>query len=158
MAGGLVVIFILTLVLFSLYQAGRVQKEIGVITPLQKEQETVSAPALRQKITPGRPEDYGMIVRYPEEEPLKTQAEWDRYFAERIKELKTRTSPETWDKMKQKVNEKPGETKAAMMRLEEAMKKYEEELKKNPQDKELQKKMQNLMMLKSIQKELSASK
>ncbi len=152
-------LFILGIILFSLYQSNKISREISPERVSEGEPvPKTSAASARPRITPSRPEDYGILVIRPGEEP-KTQEEWDRFFSKKIQELKSQSPAQTWNKVQEDIEkESPKKRQENLAKLEDKIKKIELELKKNPQNKEAQERLQRLMMLKSIQKELPDKK
>ncbi|MDD2689150.1 MAG: hypothetical protein PHT41_03255 [Candidatus Omnitrophica bacterium] len=150
--------FIFALILFSFYQTGRLQKEMESLTTSKPEEYkatiTPSSPE-RPRIVPKSAQDYGLTEIKPGDEP-KTQSDWNRSIAEKMERIKSQMPAEEWNKIQEeKVGKRePAKLKEDITRLEEAFKKCEEILKKNPEDKAAQKRLGRLMRLRSIAKEL----
>ena len=87
---GLIVLFTLGLVLFSLYQTKNLERKTGVL----KEKGQVKEAVIKQpgQFVPSQPEDFGMVVINESNQP-QTQEEWDRLISEKVRELKSGSTP-----------------------------------------------------------------
>ncbi|MDD2689602.1 MAG: hypothetical protein PHT41_05595 [Candidatus Omnitrophica bacterium] len=143
-------------IFFSVYQSSKIAKEISRGKASQEEiVPKTSAASVRPRITPSRPQDYGILVTNQGEGP-KTQEEWDSFFSKKIQGLKSQSSTQAWNNVQKNIEkESPNKRQENLVKLEERIKKIESELKKNPQNKEAQDRLQRLIMLKSIAKELA---
>lgn len=151
MSGGLVLFFIFILVVFSFYATIKVQKEIDTARPLQQERQTAIMPdshQLRQTIS-RRPADYG-IDEFTVYNKPKTQGECDAYMLKNIKELKAKTPPEAWAKIREKTIIDAKRRQEGINEMDKQIKEYAEILKKNPSDKHAKKRLENMMMLKGM--------
>lgn len=148
---GLIVLFTLGLVLFSLYQTKNLERKTGVL----KEKGQVKEAVIKQpqQLVPSQPEDFGMVVINESNQP-QTQEEWDRLISEKVRELKSGSTPETWQRIKEKINEDKQKTENKLRQIDENIKKCKQILKQEPDNKEAREKIERLMMLKSIAKEL----
>jgi uncharacterized membrane protein YcaP (DUF421 family) len=70
-------------------------------------------------------------------------------------ELEAETSPENWEKVKQKIKEDPKITQDKLKQIDESIKICEQTLKLEPYNKEMREKLERLRMLKSIAKQLN---
>lgn len=151
---GLSILFIFGIVLFSIYQTRKIEKEIeikGVIPPEEEIAKELIKPP--RQLVPSRPEDYGMVVIDDSNRP-QMQEEWDILFSEKIKEVKSQTDSETWKKVKEQIKEDPQKTQEKLKQIDENIKKCKEILKADPDNQEIKNKLERLMILKSIAKEL----
>ena len=79
----IIVLFTLGLVSFSLYLFSKIEKEIPTTVPLIEEEGKIREE--KPKLTPSRPEDYGIIV-IDDSNRSKTQEGWDNLLRNIIKE------------------------------------------------------------------------
>jgi len=148
---GLLIAFILVVVFFSIYQTKKIIRKIeNPILPLPGEEKVTRAP---RKLVPDNPADYGMVVFDDINKP-RTQEEWDSQIHKKVEELKSEFPPEVWDKVKEKIKEEPQVTADKIRQIDEGIQKCEEILKSDPGNIEAKQKLERLMMLKSIAKEL----
>jgi len=143
----------LALIIFSIYQTIRIEKEVSEFKrpQIKKEEKIIeeASPLIRSK-----PEDYGMIVIDDRNRPA-TQEEWDSLFAKKIKALKSQTPSVTWNKLDKKIKEEPQKTKDKLKQIDSSIEKSKLMLNKDPNNKEIKQKLDRLMMLRSIAKELA---
>lgn len=154
---GLALLLVAGVISLSVYQSCKVSREISAGKALQEEVvPKTSAASVKRRIIPSRPQDYGILVTEKGEEP-KTQGEWDSFFSKKIQGLRSQASVQNWSNIQKDIEkESPAKRQENLARLEEKIKKIESELKKNPRNKEAQERLQRLMMLKSIARELPA--
>jgi len=145
---GLIVLFTIGVVLFSFYQTRTLEKETGIFKEQVQNKEAVTGQP-QAILIPAHPEDFGMVVIDENNRPA-TQQEWDRLISEKVRELKSEATPETWQKIKEKINEDRKKTEDKLKQIDESIKKYKEILKQEPNNKEAREKIERLMMLKSI--------
>ena len=148
----LIILLTSGIVFFSLHQNRGIEKEVAK-TEHVPEKEEPAATTERKEIVPSRPEDYGVIIIDEGNKP-KTQEEWDKLFSQKIKELKTEFPAETWNEINEKIKEDPLKKANTMKEIDENIAKCKKILDKEPHNKEIKDKLERLMMLKSIGKEL----
>ncbi|MDP2941109.1 MAG: hypothetical protein Q8N85_02485 [Candidatus Omnitrophota bacterium] len=149
LAGGLIV-FTAGLIIFSLYQSRRIEREAVVGVPLA----TTEEPPRRRELIPADPRDYGMVV-FNESSRPRSQDEWDRVLSQKIREMKERCPKEVWDKAWEKKKEDPQKTAEKLQKIEAEIKKCNQILAQDPGNQEMQEKLEHLTMLKSIARELN---
>lgn len=142
------------LVVFSLRDTEMIEQGMKKVLPpkIQK----APAPALRppaRKLTPQRPEDYGMVVTGQAPVPAD-QGHYDALIKGKIRELKNRYPPEDWEKVREKIKEEPAVTAEKLARIDKGIKECRQLLEKEPDNLEVKQKLERLMMLKSIGEEL----
>lgn len=144
-------IFTLGIFLFFVYQALKTEKEIvKVPAPLLREEEISEK---QVGLTPSKPQDYGMIVIEDNDRP-QTQEEWDNLFSKKISEMKSEYEASTWDKVNAQIQEEPQKTEEKLKQIDSSIQKCNEALNQDPNNQEIKDKLERLMMLKSIAKEL----
>jgi len=148
----LVVLFTFGIVLFSVYQTQKITRETEKIIPAPIKREEIATKRPRRLI-PSRPEDYGMIVIDENNKP-QAQEGWDNLLSPKFEELKAKAPPERWDKIKEKIREEPQKTQEKLKQIDDSIKQYQEILRQDPNNQEIKGKLERLMMLKSITKEL----
>ncbi len=144
---GIIVTFILV------WQAHRIGKQIQKIEPVSEIVPEIKKEEIATRLIPSRPEDYGMVVTRESDKP-KTQAEWDKFFHRKLSEVKSQISLETLAKIKNKIEEDPAKREEKMEKIDKSFQQCQELLKKDPDNEEVKEKLERLMMLKSIAKEL----
>ncbi|MDD2752004.1 MAG: hypothetical protein PHN59_02625 [Candidatus Omnitrophica bacterium] len=154
LAGSLILVFIVSTIIFSIYQAKQIDKEMAGITPIPP-QAITQQPIEQQprKLVPARPEDYGMVVFKPGQEPT-TQREWDNLMSQKIKEVKEQTPADVWKKAKESIKEDPERTQEKLQQIDEIMQKLKQDLIKDPDNQAIKDRLNRLMILNSIGREL----
>jgi len=150
-------ISVFAVVLFSLNQAKRIEKEIlkSVLpktTPVQPG--AYSLPS--RELTPARLQDYGMIIIDSTNRP-KIQQDWDKLLAERIEDLKSNISPQVWSEIQESIKENPQKTQEKLKKIDRYIKECEETLKGDPNNRDTRERLERLMILKGISKFLPES-
>lgn len=115
--------------------------------PLEKE--VISSPVL----VPVRPEDYGMVVFEKSSEPA-SEGEINALIHRKMQDIKTQFPEEVLSRVRERIKEDPQKTKEKLAQIEEAILRCRQILKDDPYNEEARNRLQNLLMLKSIAKEL----
>jgi len=145
-----VLLFILSAIILSLSTCRKSsQKPKPFADRLPSDEESASRHALQ----PARPEDYGMVV-FDSSNDVTSEAEANTLIRNKIKEIRSQFPKETLVKISEKIKEDPQRTKDKIRQIDEAIVKCRETLRKEPYNEEVKKKLQNLLMLKSIAQEL----
>ena len=105
-----VLFFVAIVVVTSLWQAWRLEKDISKTEEIIAPQKKKPAKKKVRKLTPSRPEDFGMIVTSRFDQ-AKTQEEWDELLGDKIAQIKTEASEETIEKVREAINEPTKKTK-----------------------------------------------
>ncbi|MDD5097548.1 MAG: hypothetical protein PHU59_03565 [Candidatus Omnitrophica bacterium] len=152
---GAALVFIFVIVLFSIIQTAKLNKEYADLTiePVSSAPALVSRPAL----VPSRPEDYGMVVS-SSSTPVLTQGYWDDLIAKKVKYLKENAPKEVLAKVEEKIKEDPVKVQENLQLVEDNIKKYNAALAANPNDQEAQDRLERFLIYKSIAKELPQEK
>ncbi|MDD4899680.1 MAG: hypothetical protein PHT31_04720 [Candidatus Omnitrophica bacterium] len=149
-----VVVFIVSTIIFSIYQAKELARETAGLVPVTPQaipQQPI--PQEPRKLVPARPEDYGMVVFKKSQEP-KTQGEWDNLMSAKIKEIKEQTPPDVLKEAKEAIKEDPRRTREKLQQIDDLIIKLKEDLIKDPDNQGIKDRINRLMVLKSIGKEL----
>jgi len=149
----ILVLGILVLVILSICQTNKLEKELKSVKPLQVPSENKQVKQEPAKLIPANPADYGMTVIDDYNRP-KTQEDWDRVLLNKITDAKSQLSSEQVNEMKKQIEEDPQKTQEKLKKIDELIVYCDDELKKNPSNQEIKDKRDRLMMLKSISKEL----
>lgn len=150
----LFIMFVFGIVLFFIYQTRKIEKEIekkGVMPAKEKIGEVLIKQP--RQLIPANPKDYGMIVIDDSNRP-QAQEEWDTLFSKKIGQLKSEIAPQTQKKVEEQIKEGPQKTQEKLKQIGENINKCKEILKDNPDNQEIKDKLERLMILKSIAKEL----
>ncbi|MDD3297169.1 MAG: hypothetical protein PHU64_07440 [Candidatus Omnitrophica bacterium] len=126
-------------------------REQGVATKKSSEKEQSKPLPLRRQLKRSYPEDYGMTTYTRQDEP-KTQKQWDRFISKGIERARSNLSSTQWDGIKEKLKEDPEKTKEKLKQIDEKIIQCQQELKKDPGNDILKKRIQRLRMLKAIAK------
>jgi len=146
-----IVVAVFSITFFSIYQTKKLQDEFTDIGPVEAEKGQVNKePSV---LTPANPEDYGMVVINEGNKP-RTQEDWDRLLMDRIRDAKSELSAQQTEELKAKIQEDPQKTQEKLKKIDEVIAKCNEALKKDPSNTDVRNKLDRLMMLKSISKEL----
>ncbi|MFH1519450.1 MAG: hypothetical protein ABIE75_02640 [Candidatus Omnitrophota bacterium] len=129
-------------------------KKEEIIPRIKPTKEGGEAKETRRKLVPDNPEDYGMIVFEPDDEP-ETQKDWDKLLENKVKKLKTETSLATWAKVEEEIKEEPGKTQEKIEDIDKRLEEFQAALKKEPNNQEIRKRIENLKMLRAIAKSLA---
>ncbi len=147
---GIVLTSLATLLFLSL-NSGKKKETVPKAKPTK---EGGKAKETRRKLVPDNPEDYGMIVFELGDEP-QTQKDWDKLLENKIKKLKTETSLATWAKVEEEIKEEPAKTRDKIKDIDKRLEEFQTSLKKEPNNQEIRKRIENLKMLRAIAKSLT---
>jgi len=143
-------ISVFAVVLFSLNQAKRIEKEtLKIMFPSQPKPKTPSIGSKGPTI--GRPEDYGIVIMDNTNKP-QTQEDWDSFLSTHIGDLKSRMPKELWSDIQKKMKKEPQKKEDGLKKMDEDIRNAEEALKENPSEEEIKEKLERLRVLKSINK------
>lgn len=118
----------------------------------------VDTPPFRQgvkferRLQPSNPEDFGMVVF--DDKHILTEGEARALIKEKIAEIKSKYPKETLEKVNTKIKEPQAKTKKKLAQIEESIVKYQELIKKEPYNEQAKLRLQNLLLLKAIAREL----
>lgn len=147
----LVIVSVLLAMVFISISRPRVYKKktetIADRLPLEKE--GIPSPAL----VPARPEDYGMVVFEKSSQP-PGEAEINALIHGKMQDIKIQFPEEVLSKARERIKEDPQKTKEKLAQIEEAILRCRQILKDDPYNEEARNRLQNLLILKSIAKEL----
>lgn len=101
----------------------------------------------------GNPSDYGIII-FKEHQKPTGQDEWNQFFKNKIKELKSQFSEEQWNEVQKKIAEDPKKTEEKIEKINKKIKEYKKIIKKKPFDQKTKEKIEQLMILKAIANKL----
>lgn len=141
----LVIIFTAALIIFSLYQIPHLEQEIEKTNYLREKEIEPSREKLVPQLIPENPADYGITVLDKNSLP-HTQEAWDRVLVPKIKAAKSQMPPE----ISSKVTQDKVKIKNKIMEVDDAILRCQDILSKEPDNHQIQEKLQRLMMLKSI--------
>jgi hypothetical protein len=148
---GLAILFTLGVILFSfLYQPKIPEQGTGVAQEQVNKAVTNEQPV---QSTPSRPEDFGIVV-FSENNRPQTQAEYDGFASEQMRKLKEKAPPEALQAMKAGIQDDNAAIEKKLKQLDENINECQALLKQQPNDEDTKKRMDRLMMLKSMTKEL----
>jgi len=150
----LIVIFVITLVLFSFYLTKKTESQIKMLLPAVEKKEEIADVPEDRKIRPSRPEDYGVVIFHEGETP-RLQSEWNEIIGGKIKELKHNLAPETWQKIQEQIAEDPQKTEEKLQQIDEKLAELKSKLVKEPDNQEIKDRINRLMILKSVARDLS---
>ena len=148
---GLLAVLIFGIVLFSVLQTARLNKEYASLAVEQVR----SVPVLirRSALVPSRPEDYGMVVSNSST-PVLTQGYWDDLISRKVKNLKENAPKEVLDKINRNIKEDPVKLQENLKQIEDNINKYSAVLAKNPSDQQAKDRLEHFLIYKSIAREL----
>ncbi len=146
-----IVVAVFGITFFFIYQTNKLHEESADVAPAEAKKIQVNKEP--DVLTPANPEDYGMVVINESNKP-RTQEDWDRLLIDKIRDVKSELSAQQVEEVKAKIQEDPQKTQEKLKKIDEAIAKCNEALKKDPSSAELRNKLDRLMMLKSISKEL----
>ena len=149
---GIFIMVVIGMVSFSLYQSSQLPRDTEAKPQQEKPHESVDVPEEPKRLTPDRPEDYGMTVT-PENNKPRTQEEWNNLIAEKMSGLRYNTDPEAWERVKTMTAEDPARTQEKIRQIEADIARYEEILVSDPSNQDLSNKIERLRMLKAIAEE-----
>ncbi|MDI6605878.1 MAG: hypothetical protein QME65_01880 [Candidatus Omnitrophota bacterium] len=142
---------VLGLILFSLKGVEKVDQEAGkIILPEPQGSGPIERPA--RKLEPVRPEDYGMIIT--DTDAPASQEQWETLIRRKIKDLKSQYPPQTWDQVQQKIKEDPAVTGKKIKEIEASIGNCRQILEEEPDNLEVKQRLERLMILQNIGKEL----
>lgn len=142
------------IVVFSIYLTGKISEEQIKVAPAVVESKGAEKP-MRQLI-PSRPQDYGMVVMEETDKP-KTQEDWNSLLSHKISQLKSEYPPEVWAQINSKINEEPEKTEEKLKLIDEKIQYCIDILAKEPDNQDIKSRLERLMILKALAKELSPS-
>lgn len=152
---GVVVLFIVGTIGFSIFFTRYTQLEIGPETGQIKKGPVSRKPAAPEpsRLVPADPESFGMVV-FNDNDAAMTQGEWDKVLSEKVVVMKKDFSSADWQKAREMIAEDPAKTAEKLRKIDELIGKFEAALRLNPGDIEARERLNRLRMLKSIEKEL----
>lgn len=145
----IIITFTFFIVLFSIYEMQKIKRQVIKAIPEEKGQIYQPAP----KLVPSRPQDYGMIVIDEYNRP-QTQEDWDNLLGAKIRALKSELPSEAKEKIREQIKEDSQVTQDKIKQIDEGIVKCQDILKDEPNNQEAKERLERLMMLKSIAKEL----
>lgn len=150
---GLLVIFTALVVTISLFQSREIEKSLDLSKPAPA-LEKAAAPEQKAPLVPSRPEDFGITITEPGEGPV-TQVEWDRVVSEKMGDIKAE-NPHVWQAVLAELHKQdPAQAQEFLKQQEDELKRVKELLVNDPDNQELKGKLERLMILQSINKELN---
>lgn len=150
------ILFALTVILSlaSLYYTRKIEKELESKIPSRPREMQQAIPQEQgKKLRVSDPGEYGMVVMDEYGGP-QTQGDWDRIISQKVNEAKAQLSPDDLEKITNKIKEDPQKTAEKIKTIDENIKKCQEILKGEPDNKETKEKLERLRMLKSISRQL----
>ncbi|MFY9402135.1 MAG: hypothetical protein WAQ07_01845 [Candidatus Omnitrophota bacterium] len=153
--------FILILLLFlaiiiitiSISQVKQIEKTTEVTFLPVRQGRTVSLDTQKNELVVSSPEDYGMVVTSEEDSSIN-QEYWDSMLSSKIKEIKLETPSSQMKKIQDIISEDCKKTEEKIVKIEKEINRCREILAKDPENAQIKKKLQNLLILKSLAKEL----
>ncbi|MCX5705581.1 MAG: hypothetical protein NTZ92_05965 [Candidatus Omnitrophica bacterium] len=147
-----IVAAVFSITFFSIYQTTMLREDFKKeVVPAQEEMpQTRNEPVV---LVPANPEDYGMTVIDETNKP-RTQEDWDRLLTARIRDVKSELTAQQMEEVKAKIQEDSQKTQEKLKKIDEVIAKCNEILKSDPSNQDARDKLNRLMMLKSISKEL----
>jgi len=145
-----VLLFILSVIILSIstcYKSSLKPKPFADRLPADGES------ASGHELQPAKPEDYGMVV-FDSSNDVTSETEANTLIRNKMKVIRSQFPKETLGKVSEKIKEDPQRTRDKIRQIDEAIVKCREILRKEPYNEEVKKKLQNLLMLKSIAQEL----
>ena len=153
-----ILLIVIIVIIVSIWQAYRIEKEMQDIESISEIKPQEFGVEVRErerereittKLVPSRPEDYGIIVTSEFNKP-KTQADWNEFLHRKLSEVKDQTSPQTLEKVRDKIKEEPEETQEKLAKIDKGIEDCQEILGQEPDNKDIQKKLERLMILKGL--------
>ncbi|MFC1658586.1 hypothetical protein ACFL1D_04275 [Candidatus Omnitrophota bacterium] len=149
-----ILLSVITVIVTLVWQAYRVEKQMRSIqtkpkiapkTVMQEAEEIEPA----ELPVPARPEDYGMVVSHDFNQP-RTQAAWNEFLQKELGEVKARMSVQEVERIKARIAEPSEKTEEKLGKINTSIQQCEEVLDKEPDNQEMQKKLEHLMILKGL--------
>ena len=149
-----ILLIVIIVIIVSTWQAYHIEKEMQDIESiLEIEPEELGVREAERGVTtrlvPARPEDYGMVVTSDFDKP-QTQAEWSEFLHTKLGEVKSQTSPQALEKIKEKIKEESEKTQEKLAKIDKGIQECQEILEKEPDNKDIQEKLERLMILKGV--------
>jgi hypothetical protein len=142
-------------ILFCVIITWQLEKKISVLDIEPKAAQKTTTPIVEHKareLIVSDPKDFGMVVFDPGVGPSETEI--DNMLTVKISQLKSNIRQETWNKIREKIVEDNQKTESKLAQIEESIKQCRDTLNINPNDAQIKAKLERLLMLKIIARDL----
>ena len=147
-----ILLIVIIVIIVSTWQAYRIEKEMRDIESISEfvpEEVEIREKEITRKLTPSRPEDYGMIVTSDFDKP-KMQEEWNDLLHTKLSEIRNQIPPQDIKKIKDKIKEESENIQDKLSKIDKGIQDCHEILQREPDNKDAQEKLERLMILKGL--------
>jgi hypothetical protein len=143
----LILIIVISTLIWHAHHIEKQMREIKAISETAPEE--MKRRGIAPALIPSRPGDYGMVVTGEFDKP-RSQAEWNELLHNKLTEVKSQISPQELNKIRDKINEEPEKTQEKLAKIDKSIQECSEILQKEPENKDIQAKLERLMILKGL--------